>query len=139
MRLTATLSFSILLLATVCARAGYAAATDCENPMTQADMNVCAALSAGEADKALNVQYRKTRAAAAAFDQQMGADAAVSAVATLTAAQKAWIPYRDATCEIQRALSGGGSIEPTLVAGCLETETQKRTGELKELETQFSQ
>lgn len=139
MRLKVSLSLAILALAAVSAWADDTASPDCANPMTQADMNICAGMSAAEADKALNVQYRKTRAAAAAFDQQMGPDAAVSAVATLTAAQKAWIPYRDATCEIQRALSGGGSIEPTLVAGCLETETEKRTGELKELETQFSQ
>lgn len=114
------------------------ASPDCDNPVTQADMNSCAADSAAVADKALNAQYKKTKAAATAFDKQMDGSGA-SAVEMLTAAQKAWIPFRDATCNIQRAISGGGSIEPTLVAGCLETETRKRTKELKQLEQDFSQ
>ncbi len=114
------------------------AAPDCESMSTQADMNQCAARDAEAADKALNIQYKKTRAAAQAFDKQMEGSGA-SAVETLTAAQKAWIPFRDATCNIQRAISGGGSIEPTLVAGCLEQETKKRTEELKALEESFHQ
>lgn len=139
MRLTFPVCLTLLLLGGSGAAAEETAPPDCENPVTQADMNSCAAASAAEADKALNAQYRKTKAAAVAFDKQMEGGGGASAVATLTAAQKAWIPFRDSTCEIQRAISGGGSIEPTLVAGCLETETRKRTGELKELETQFSQ
>lgn len=133
----------ILLLTAISLQAGLAraddTAPDCENPQTQADMNSCAAMDADKADAALNLQYKKTKAAAVAFDKQMEGGTGASAVATLTRAQKAWIPYRDATCDIQTAISGGGSIEATLVAGCLETETRKRTAELKQLEQDFQQ
>lgn len=137
MRSSSILLFSAVWLIGAVALAQEETPPDCENPTTQADMNICAGQAAEAADKALNLQYKKTRAAAVAFDKQMEG-AGASAVATLTAAQKAWIPFRDATCAIQTAISGGGSIEPTLVAGCLETETRKRTDELKQLEQDFS-
>ncbi len=120
----------------VFAFADDSAAPDCVNMPTQADMNSCAAIDADKADKALNAQYKKTRAAAVEFDKGMDGSGA-SAVEKLTAAQRAWITFRDATCDIQTAISGGGSMEATLVYGCLESETKKRTEDLKSLQQDF--
>ncbi|WP_119256835.1 lysozyme inhibitor LprI family protein [Shinella zoogloeoides] len=106
---------------------------DCDNAMTQADMNICARRDYEEADKALNVAYRKAMAAA----QTMDADARgmgeqyVGAVNALKNAQRAWIGYRDGQCELAGFEARGGSMEPLLVSGCLADLTRKRTEELK--------
>lgn len=51
--------------------AGAASAQDmnCNNPKTQSDMTGCEAARHETADKALNAQYKKTRAATAAIDR----------------------------------------------------------------------
>ncbi|MDK4702884.1 lysozyme inhibitor LprI family protein [Rhizobium sp. CNPSo 4062] len=105
---------------------------DCANAQTQTDMNVCAVLEFGEADKALNAQYKKTRAAMVAIDADLDNDMK-GAEKALIKAQRAWVDYRDGECETQGFQARGGSMEPMLVSGCKADLTKKRTKELKDL------
>ncbi|HWT58626.1 MAG TPA: lysozyme inhibitor LprI family protein [Rhizobium sp.] len=110
---------------------------DCQNPKTQSDMTSCEAARHETADKALNVQYKKTRAALAAVDKDLDGDRK-GAEQALVKAQRAWIDYRDAECDASGFQARGGTMEPMLVAGCLANITDKRTKELKELEDTMS-
>ncbi|MBX4888121.1 lysozyme inhibitor LprI family protein [Rhizobium bangladeshense] len=110
---------------------------DCQNPKTQSDMTSCEAARLETADKALNEQYKKTRAAMIAIDKDLDGDMK-GAEKALVKAQRAWIDYRDAQCDAFGFQARGGTMEPMLVAGCLAEETDKRTKELKELEDSMS-
>ncbi|MBX4866384.1 MULTISPECIES: lysozyme inhibitor LprI family protein [Rhizobium] len=110
---------------------------DCQNPKTQSDMTSCEAARHETADKALNEQYKKTRAAMIAIDKDLDGDMK-GAEKALVKAQRAWIDYRDAQCDAFGFQARGGTMEPMLVAGCLAEETDKRTKELKELEDSMS-
>lgn len=108
-------------------------APDCDNAMTQADMNACAADEYKQADVELNDAYRKAVAAAQTMDddaRDMG-EQYVGAVDALKRAQRAWIGYRDGQCELAGFAMRGGTAEPLLVSGCLADLTRKRTAELK--------
>ncbi|MDK4734555.1 MULTISPECIES: lysozyme inhibitor LprI family protein [unclassified Rhizobium] len=110
---------------------------DCKNPQTQSDMTSCEEARHEAADKALNEQYKKTRAAMAAIDKDLDGDMK-GAERALVKAQRAWIDYRDAECDAFGFQARGGTMEPMLVAGCLAEETDKRTKELKQLEDTMS-
>lgn len=112
---------------------------DCENAMTQAEMNMCANQDYEAADKELNAVYRKAMASMKATDTELaGIDTnLVGAVEALKNAQRAWIGYRDGQCELAGFEARGGSMEPMLVSGCLADLTKKRTDELKELANGF--
>ncbi|MDC9836222.1 lysozyme inhibitor LprI family protein [Rhizobium binxianense] len=125
---------AVILLASSAARAED---IDCANPTTQSDMTSCEAARHDAADKALNAQYKKTRAAMVAIDGDLDADMK-GAEKALVKAQRAWIDYRDAECDAAGFQARGGTMEPTLVAGCLADITDKRTKELKELEDSMS-
>ncbi|MFS2177078.1 lysozyme inhibitor LprI family protein [Rhizobium pisi] len=118
---------------------GAACAQDveCKNPQTQSDMTSCEAARHDAADKALNAQYKKTRAAMVAIDKDLDGDIK-GAEQALVKAQRAWIDYRDAECDAAGFQARGGTMEPMLVAGCLADITDKRTKELKELEDSMS-
>jgi len=93
------------------AGATHAEDVDCENAQTQADMTSCAQARYEEADKGLNAQYKKTRAAMVAIDQDLDADMK-GAEQALLKAQRAWITYRDAQCENYGFQARGGTMEP---------------------------
>ncbi len=105
---------------------------DCAKAETQTDLNICAALDFDTADKALNAQYKKTRAAMVAIDADLDNDMK-GAEKALIKAQRAWVDYRDRECEAQGFQARGGSMEPMLVGGCKADLTKKRTKELKDL------
>jgi len=88
---------------------------------TQADMNACAAATFGDADDALNAAYRRITARLA------GKPAGRS----LVEAQRAWIRFRGAECDLATSTSEGGSIRPMLILSCMENLTRKRTAELE--------
>ncbi|MGM4911369.1 lysozyme inhibitor LprI family protein [Rhizobium sp. 768_B6_N1_8] len=114
------------------AGAAHAEDVDCDNAQTQSDMTSCAQARYEEADKALNAQYKQTRAAMVAIDGDLEGDMK-GAEQALLKAQRAWISYRDAQCENYGFQARGGTMEPMLVAGCLADLTDLRTKELKEL------
>jgi uncharacterized protein YecT (DUF1311 family) len=119
--------------------AGSASAqeVDCKNPTTQSDMTFCESARQDAADKALNVQYKKTRTAMVALDADLDGDMKGAEKALVTA-QRAWIAYRDAECEARGFQARGGTMEPMLVAGCIADVTDARTKELKTLEDAMS-
>ncbi|NYT31902.1 lysozyme inhibitor LprI family protein [Rhizobium sp. WYCCWR 11128] len=110
---------------------------DCNSPKTQSDMTACESGRHEAADKALNAQYKKTRAALAAIDKDLDGDRK-GAEQALVKAQRAWIDYRYAECDAFGFQARGGTMEPMLVAGCLANITDKRTKELRELEDTMS-
>lgn len=113
-----------------------AQAIDCENAMTQRDMNYCAGEDFKAADKALNAQWSltaeamKERDAAAADTADDGRDGYFEA---LLKAQRAWISYRDAHCVTVGYDARGGTLEPLLYSSCMAHLTRLRTADLEEL------
>ena len=80
-------------------------------------------------DGRLNSAYGAIRTKAKAQDGEM-ADLGSSAPATATALrdmQRAWITYRDATCDFERSLWGGGTGGGPAQTGCLLSMTGEQT------------
>lgn len=110
---------SVLLAGSLAA--AHAQETNCRDPQTQADMNICASKDYKAADAKLNASYKALTARYA--DDQDGRKALVEA-------QRAWIKFRDAQCNFATIGATGGSIRPMLQAGCLEELTEERTKQL---------
>lgn len=96
---------------------------DCDNAMTQLDMNACAYYDFQAADLVLNEAYAVAMARAKNYEN--GADVA------LRDAQRAWIPYRDAACIAEGQLYNGGSIRPLIEYACMATLTERRTQDMR--------
>ena len=124
--------FALLLSATTVAAAP---ADRCAEPVTQLDMNQCAAEDYAKADAALNAQWAITRQAMRERDEQIDRtrDDRPSHSATLLAAQRAWITFRDKHCASVGFLYRGGSMEPLVVSTCKTTLTEQRTAQLADL------
>ncbi len=72
-------------------------------------------------DQRLNASYKKLRSAARAMDAEMkeiGASAP-SQANTLRDMQRAWIVWRDAACDYERSLWGGGTGGGPATLSCL--------------------
>lgn len=93
---------------------------NCNNPQTQAEITQCSGLSAQKADKKLNQVYKNLMPKLPKFRQQK-----------LIAAQQAWIKFRDRSCEFERSGFEGGSIAPSIYAGCVEQATLQRIEQLE--------
>jgi len=93
---------------------------NCENPQVQSEMNICAGLSYERADKKLNQLYRQLLPKLSPARRQK-----------LITAQQAWVKFRDTSCEFERSAYEGGSIAPTIQAGCWEKLTLQRTQEIQ--------
>ncbi len=98
-----------------------AIADDCTAPQTQQAMNSCAAQAYDEADAELNVIYRR------AVD---AADSLPDGEEMLRDAQRAWIAFRDAACDLEALSTEGGSMQPLIFASCLERLTWARIDDL---------
>lgn len=109
--------------------AAQAQTVDCDNAMTQRDMNHCAALAFEAADEDLNAAYAEARAFMRELDTDQSSDEA-GAEAALRDAQRAWIPYRDKACAAEGFLMRGGSAEAMLVLGCKARLTEQRAQDL---------
>ena len=94
---------------------------NCDNAQTQLDMTQCAAREYEAADKALNAQYAAVRKRYSDNED---------ARKLLRDAQRAWIGFRDAQCDLETLAVRGGSIEPMIRAQCLQGLTEARTKEL---------
>jgi uncharacterized protein YecT (DUF1311 family) len=87
--------------------------------LPQQGINFCLSQDYARADAELNAAYQ---AALAANGPAVGT--------LLRDAQRLWIPYRDAACEVEAEFMRGGSGEPMLRLGCLIRLTETRTKEL---------
>lgn len=97
-----------------------AAAQDCDDPQTQAAMNACAGIAYEEADAALNASYGEVRSRLDDEGREQ-----------LVATQRAWIAWRDAECAFRSRGVEGGTIYPTIHAGCLTELTEQRTADFE--------
>lgn len=98
---------------------GSALAQDCSSPNTQLEMNQCAHAAFQQADAALNERYQ-------AILKRLGEDGSVS---LFRAAQRAWVPFRDAQCAFDASSYEGGSMQPMVLSSCLEDLTKKRVAD----------
>lgn len=128
------LAFAILTCLVVSAGSAYAVGPkqNCSDPQTQAEMTQCAGDEFDKADKALNAQWKLTRAAMVETDANLDDDQK-GAEKTLLKGQRAWIDYRDGQCEAEGFSVRGGTMEPMMVASCKARLTELRTKELKAL------
>jgi uncharacterized protein YecT (DUF1311 family) len=111
--------FLVLAVRHTSAQANASSKPACENAMTQLEINQCMSAAYKAADTELNSLYASL--------QGKPGDAVSE---KLRIAQRAWIKYRDANCEAEAELYAGGSVEPTVRAGCLERVTRARIAEL---------
>ncbi|MHB2208980.1 lysozyme inhibitor LprI family protein [Methylobacterium sp. CM6257] len=95
--------------------AGPARAADPCAASTQMDLNACAATAYDRADAAMNQAYGRLM-------KQIGPEAKDG----LRAAQKAWLPFRDASCALEAMGVEGGSMQPQVRADCLARVTAAR-------------
>lgn len=120
----------VMLFVLASSGAASAQEVDCANALTQIEMTYCAEQAYKAADGDLNLAYKLARAQARALDTDLGPDLA-GAEAQLQAAQRAWIPYRDAACAAEGYQMRGGSGEAMLIYLCLERLTRARTEDLR--------
>ena len=118
-----------LLVAVCLGGPGSAQDVDCDNQLTQQDMNQCAEWDWQAADEELNGAYqeavawmRETDAGLARGDR--GAEEA------LRAGQRAWVEFRDNACLAEAWPFTGGSIQPMVQMGCMARLTWARVGDL---------
>lgn len=112
-----------LMLATLFSEGAKAqTASDCIAPQQQQLMNACAAQDYAAADAALNAAWGPARD----FARNIGQGDA------LLQAQRAWLAYRDAACEVHASPYQGGSIQPLIRLTCLRHVTEARTRLLQE-------
>jgi len=95
---------------------------NCKNPMTQVELNFCAAEAAKASDRELNQMYRQVRAKYKGTSQDN----------RLVTAQLAWIKFRDAECALSAGRYEGGSSAPMANRRCVDRLTQQRTKDLAE-------
>ncbi len=95
---------------------------ECSAPQAQQLMNACAAKDYDAADVALNTAWRSARSFADAIGK---GDA-------LLEAQRAWLTYRDAACDVHASSFEGGSLQPLIRSTCLTELTVQRTRMLVE-------
>jgi uncharacterized protein YecT (DUF1311 family) len=99
---------------------GTAARAQCEEAKSTLQINECFAKELKKADAELNTVYRLAL-------KKLEADDA----ALLRKAQRAWLAYRDAQCEAEHALWGGGTGGPAAWMSCKLGLTSQRTAEIR--------
>ena len=87
---------------------------------TTVGMMECAGKETDFWDAKLNATYKELMARAEKFDKMNADDPRIveKIADSLRDMQRAWIPYRDATCTFQYALGMGGTIASTLSSNC---------------------
>jgi uncharacterized protein YecT (DUF1311 family) len=122
----------IVALLVLAAAAG--ADEDCGD-LPQQPMNLCVYRNFERANAAMNAQWAITSAAMKQADHDIDRtyDKQPGYFATLLAAQRAWITYRDQHCLSESFEARGGSMSPMLDSGCKITLTRERTRQLKAL------
>jgi uncharacterized protein YecT (DUF1311 family) len=107
---------------------------DCANQISTYDMRTCASADLDIADKALNAAYQKALASIKARENQDPPYDNKAYEAALRAAQRAWVAYRDADCNVVTPFqAAGGSMSSLLLLSCLISKTQSRTRDLEDM------
>ncbi len=103
---------------------------NCNNPMAQQEMNYCAEQAWQQADGELNDAWSEARDYAKSLDADLPKSQRGIWQALLDG-QRAWLIYRDKTCEAEGGPMRGGTAEPLLIYGCRERLTRARTDDLQ--------
>lgn len=109
----------IVLISILVLSISQALAIDCQNAVTQLDINQCANSDYKKADTELNRIYKQVLAKTPATQRSL-----------LKSAQLTWIKYRDADCTFQSSATEGGSVHPMIISACLTHKTEARSAEL---------
>ena len=111
-----------------------------EKPISQRQMDDCAAFQYKEADAHLNKVYQKAvqymtddLARAQKQGDQKQIKYEETAIASLREAERTWISYRDIQCKAAAQQYEGGSMAPMIYSQCLTTLTEHRTADLKSI------
>lgn len=100
-------------------------AVDCTSGVT-VDIVECQNHDYQQADALLSVAYKRAMGSAKSYDKS-------GALANkLRDAQRAWIKFRDADCEAQRAVYEGGTMGAVVLNGCMLSHVKTRTKDLQE-------
>ena len=101
---------------------------------SQRELNECAAGFYRQADRELNVQWTKTLATLRRHDKAMSEWPSYRGASadTLLNAQRAWLMYREQSCETSARISAG-TIAPMNYYVCMFGMTRARTEELRAL------
>lgn len=115
---------ALVLLAIACGLPTAQAADklDCNNAITQGDMNECAYRDLKREDQALNAAYNAYRARLSATQKEQ-----------LKNVQLAWIKYRDLACTYDSSGVEGGSVHLLIYTQCIMRRTHQRLEEIKAL------
>ncbi len=111
---------------------------NCDDTVTQQDMNWCANQDYLAADAELNRVWPEAATVMQDYDQALEEDGAYDDgrpgyYEALLDAQRAWLKYRDAQCVVEGYWARGGSLEPLLVSTCKTHLTKLRIEDLREL------
>lgn len=121
--------FGLVALIALGAGAATAQSVDCDDAVTQGQINACFAVMLEEADDDLNAAYSEARQVMRDIDSDLPKGEAGAEMA-LRNAQRAWINFRDAACLAEGFQMRGGSAEAMLVLSCQVRLTQTRAEEL---------
>lgn len=97
-----------------------ALADNCDNAVSQTDMDVCAGQQFDAADKALNETYARLMKVISPAGRT-----------SLRNAERAWLEYRDKQCAFNLLARSGASVYPMVMAICLTGLTNQQNNELK--------
>lgn len=109
---------------------------NCAEPVTQRDLNACADIEYDKADKDLNAAYQQLRKKMSDWDKSAD-ETSKGVVDALVVAQRAWVAFRDANCEVAGFQARGGTMESMLIYTCLADMSTKRAAELRELSDSY--
>jgi uncharacterized protein YecT (DUF1311 family) len=109
-----------LVISLLISQAALAQPDPCPDARTQVELNHCADKAWRSADAELNRVYRVL--IDLVEDQQ---------AVRLRAAQRAWLPFRDAHCEVEASTYEGGSMRPMVLSFCMADVTRQRTAQLQ--------
>jgi uncharacterized protein YecT (DUF1311 family) len=117
-----SLRLVILLSAAALTPLSSANAEDCQNALSQREMNNCANEAYEKSDTELNALYKQVTS-------RLKGDAKQASL--LVAAQRAWIAFRDAECAFVSSPTTGGSVNSMVQANCRDRVTSARVNDLK--------
>lgn len=111
----------------------------CAKAETQFEMNQCTAERYRRSDKRLNEVYdrisnslQKDLQFAQTRKDENQVKYNTTILDNLKSAQRAWLVYRDLHCSAAKQIYEGGTIAPTIHAGCLQQVTDHRIKELRD-------
>ena len=105
---------------------------DCKNMLSQAEMTACAHIDYQKADKELNLVWPRVKEALKNWDQNLDHPLNISSQRLLDA-QRAWILFRDAHCDVQALQWAGGTGQAMIGSMCRAELTRERTTQLKSI------